>query len=165
VVLTDELLQQLESWLRARAHGCGLGASGADDLASDAMLRLLVASAAKEIRDPFAYAAQILRNLVRDRIRELEQAAKAMEVLVARGPGSAGPEDEAVESEDAVRYLLEHAGLSKVQTEVVCLVFLEGLPVSAAATRLSRNPGTIHHHLERALTKMATRAATMRIQQ
>jgi RNA polymerase sigma factor (sigma-70 family) len=163
VLLTDEVLQQLESWLRARARGSGLGASIADDLAADAMLRLLVANASKEIRDPFAYAAQILRNLVRDRIRELERAARAMEVLVRRCPDSIEPEDEAVETEDVVRYLMENAGLSKLQLEVVCLVFLEGLPVSDAAARLSRNPGTVHHHLERALTKLATRAASLRI--
>ena len=60
--------------------------------------------------------------------------------------------------------LMENAGLSEVQMEVVCLVFLEGLPVSAAAARLSKNPGTVHHHLERALTKLATRAALLRIQ-
>ena len=45
MVLTDEVYRKLTGWLEAQARASGLGPSLVDDLASEVILRLLVANA------------------------------------------------------------------------------------------------------------------------
>lgn len=159
MVFTDEILRKLTGWLEAEARASGLGPSVADDLASEVILRLLVANAREPVRSPFAYAAMILRNLIRDRIREFERAQRALEALVERSSVSVDPEDRAVECGDLVAHLLDRAGLTTIQAEVVHLIYVDGLSVADVADRLAKNPGTIHQHRERALEKLARAAS------
>ena len=163
MVLTDEIHRRLAGWLEAQGRASGLEPSVAEDLASEVVLRHLVANARQPVETPFGYASTILRNLIRDRIRELERAQRALEVLAARSPISVAPGDGAVDGEDFVFHLLEHARLSATQAEVVRLIYVDGLSVADVADRLAKNPGTIHRHRERALEKLA-RAASLRYQ-
>jgi RNA polymerase sigma factor (sigma-70 family) len=144
-----ELRVSLEPFL----DGCGRLPFGREDLLDETMLRLLVASRSREIRCPEAYARTILRNAIRDRLRELELAKAALDELakeVCREDGSSG----AMEDAELVAHLLEHARLSPIQEKVIRMLYLEEMKNSDVARELGKNPGTIQRHRDRALEKL-----------
>ncbi|MBI4600535.1 MAG: sigma-70 family RNA polymerase sigma factor, partial [Planctomycetes bacterium] len=82
---TDELFwKELQSWIERQLDGCGALPGQRDDLVSEVLLRLFVASETQELRSPFAYARTVLRNLIRDKIRELDRFERVLAELAAR---------------------------------------------------------------------------------
>ena len=84
MTLTTDDLKSIRERLEADVRALGSLPVSPEDLTSDVMLRLLSANTSRPISSPCAYARTILRNLVRDRIRELERAQRALDVLARR---------------------------------------------------------------------------------
>lgn len=144
-----------------------LGRSGSlpvsrEDLIGEVLLRLL-GSDPRTIESPAAYARAILRNLVHDKIRELQRAQRVLGVLAARCVEEAGSPGEPSRFEDGefLRYLLDHSDLTRTQEKVIRMMYFEDLSVSQVARQLSRNPGTILQHHNRAIEKLSACASRL----
>jgi RNA polymerase sigma factor (sigma-70 family) len=105
----------------------------------------------------------ILLNLVRDRIRQFERAQRALAVLSNRLRGRTNRDDRSADDSDLVGYLLRETELSPPQNQVIRMVYLGGKTITDVARELGKNPGTIQRHHDRALEKLASRAAHLRL--
>lgn len=119
-----------------------------------------------QIHDPAAYALQILRNLVRDKIRELQKAQRVLEVLATSAARNGTSRDGQGEFEDGelLRHLLQRTELTRSQQEIVRLFYFDGLSISDISRRLSKNPGTIHRHHHRAIEKLSAYASRLELE-
>jgi RNA polymerase sigma-70 factor (ECF subfamily) len=165
VDLNSEDIRALKGWLEKELSRLGPLPVSVDDLVGEVLLRLLAADAAQPIHSPFAYARTILRNLVRDEIRHLERAERALETLgcaLESSPRNAAEQD-FLEDGELVNYLLENTPLSSTQEQVIRMIYFQGMTMAEVARELSKNPGTIQRHHDRAIQKLAVRASALRI--
>ena len=160
VTLTESDFEALRGRLDAELRGFGSLPVPREDLVAEVMLRMLVANSSRRIACPVAYALTILRNLVRDRIRELERAQRAFRKVVERERTS-GDGNGSLEDSEFVGFLLATTDLTPLQGRVIQMLYLDGKTISEAAGELSRNPGTVRQHHDRAIQKLAARAATL----
>ena len=77
------------------------------------------------------------------------------------GDDDAPPPGEGLENGELLQYLLDHTLLTNLQREVINMVYYRGMTITEVARTLSKNPGTIHRHHERALDKLARCAAQL----
>ena len=158
----ESLVSRLKSSLERQLTGHGRLPVPAEDLVSEVLLRLL-AHDPREIQSPLAYARTVLRNLVRDKIRELERAGRLLETLADRGDSREPPGEEPRRLEDGelIRSLLERTALSPLQSEVIRMRYFQGMKIAEVARVLGVNPGTVYRHHDRAIDKLARCAARM----
>ena len=144
--------------LRGRLLGMTRDASLADDLASEAFLRLaLEINAGRPPRDARAWLYRVGANLVVSRARRTSVATRAMPGLLERDVAPS-PEDEAIVRE---RDLMLRDGLSSLRgadREVVVLAArgyrpdeiagMIGCSAAATRTRLCRARGRLRERLE-----------------
>ncbi len=163
--LSDTFLNDLTAKLARVINGCGSLPVSRDDLISEVILRLLAVED-REVRNPYAYARTILRNLIRDHLRRAERAQRALEEIAARTADSVSGHEEAARFDESelVGYLLDQTALSPLQNRVIRMFYLNGMTLTEIARELSRNPGTILRHLRRAIDKLASRAAELELQ-
>ncbi len=163
--LDSENIRALKGWLEKELSRLGPLPVSVDDLVGEVLLRLLAASAAQPIRCPFAYARTILRNLVRDEIRDLERAERALETLGNTQEYSprGSAEQDFLEDGELVDYLLENTPLSSTQGQVIRMIYFQGMTMAQVAREMCKNPGTIQRHHDRAIQKLAVRASALRI--
>lgn len=159
-----EFFEEIKARLEKDLDGHGSLPIPRDDLVAEALLRLFLANEERTVRAPVAYARMILLNLVRDHVRQLDRARRALDAL-ARSADRNGRNGRAGEIEDAelVRRLIESAGLSRIQQLVLERLYFDDLTICELARQLGKNPGTIHQHHERALEKLSRCAARMGI--
>lgn len=160
---SDDVILGLRTWLEQQLDHATSLPSLKDGLIDEVVLRLLVADASQAIESPYGYARTILKNLVRDRIRKLERMQRAIEALGRERLADAkeSGENSDVEDGELVRYLLEKSPLTPLQERVIRMMYFEGRTVGEVAEALSRNPGTIHQHHDRAIRKLAAQAACL----
>jgi RNA polymerase sigma factor (sigma-70 family) len=132
---------------------------------NEVILRLLAIEDTERIQNPLAYARIVLKNLIRDLLRRQVRTQRVLAALAAASPETLYGQEEkpALEDSEAVEYLLRNTDLSPLQSKVLRLVYLNGQTVSEVARELSRNPGTVQRHLDRALEKLAHSAAALEI--
>ena len=161
--LSDHVLASLREWLDKQLERITSLPWVKDGLVDEVVLRLLVADASRVIESPYAYARTILRNLVRDRIRSLERMQAALEAIARQRLAECGTKSDTskIDDGDLVRHLLRRSSLSPLQERVIHMMYMEGKSLSSVASALSRNPGTIRQHHDRAIRKLAEQAACL----
>jgi DNA-directed RNA polymerase specialized sigma24 family protein len=70
-------------------------------------------------------------------------------------------ESNEIEDGELARHLLEKSSLTPLQERVIRMMYLEGKSLGEVAGSLSRNPGTVRQHHDRAIRKMAALAACL----
>ncbi len=131
-----------------------------EDLIGEVLLRILC-SDPLEIQHPAAYARVILRNLIRDKIRELEKIQKIFEHLADRARIALIPTDhqpQVLEEGEFLQDLISKSELTETQERVIRLMYFEDLTLTEVARALSKNPGTIQRHHNRAIEKLSRNA-------
>ena len=96
-----------------------------EDLIDETIMRVFAASRKKNICARYAYAAKILKNLIRDQIRRLQRRRRVMEV-VANCRGACIWEDdvqERLEDRELIDHLLVHTDLTPRQRDVVEMMY------------------------------------------
>ena len=156
-------IEKIKARLEKDLDGHGSLPIPRDDLVAEALLRLLLANAEQTLRAPVAYARTILLNLVRDHVRDLERARRALEALANSSNRNGRSRAGDLEDAELVRRLIESAGLSRIQQLVLERLYFDDLTICELARQLEKNPGTIHQHHERALEKLSRCAARMGI--
>ena len=139
-----------------------------EDLIGEVLLRLLACDM-HQIRDPAAYARQILKNLVRDKIRQIQRTQRVLEILASSSaagtsPDGTSPDGAAFEDGEFLRHLLNGTQLTRTQREIVRMIYFEGLSISEIARSLEKNPGTIHRHHHRAIGKLSAYASRLELE-
>lgn len=102
----------------------------------------------------WATARNVARELARRRARRvaLDERARAE---AGAAPGATHPAEQRLVEEERDRRLHDAiAALPRLQRDVVCLRYLEGLSVSETALALSRAEGTVKASLARAIAKL-----------
>lgn len=167
----DELLrvQLLELKRILAGSRAPLGPASRDDLAQEAVVRLLGASPTPRFASPSAmrgYLLRIGRNLLVDRLRRASRAFQPLEPSdeegLARDPATAGSLDR-IERED-LRPALEIAInlLSPEDQGVLRLVYFRGLSVEETAAELGLERGAANMRLVRARVRLAERLRAWR---
>jgi len=130
-----------------------------EDLLGEVILRLW-GTDPREIKNPAAYAHTILRNLIRDKIREIERFHELLDTLAREQESRPAPRERPGRFEDGefLQYLLVHTDLTAVQKQVIRMMYFDGLKLTEVARSLSKNPGTIQRHHNRAIEKLSRHA-------
>jgi len=165
---SDEVVSSLKSYLERKLVGWSHLPVPKEDLIGEVLLRLL-ASNPGDIKQPCAYAGVVLRNLIRDKIRELARAQRVFEKLgqlrsmEERGEkNEVSPDGEGTfEEGEFLRFLFDKTDLSPLQEKVLHMMYYAGHTISEIARCLARNPGTVQRHHDRAIQKLARCAARL----
>ncbi len=118
----------------------------ADDVAQDAMLRLLDVLSEWDAARPYrAWRNAIVANLCRDRLRRIETRRRIETSAGAvRTPGSLPAPDQAAEDGEVRRLVADAlAGLTDREREVFVLRDLEGVPTDEVASTLGVGESTV----------------------
>ena len=161
----DRLWSELKVWLETWLARPAWRRLPREDIVSETLLRLFVASKTREIRFPFAYARIVLQNVVRDRIQNLEKAEAAL-ALLAEELGCRPPENDGdgnLDDKDLVAFLLMQSSLTPIQAKVIRMRYIDEMRVIEIARELGKNPGTIAVHIDHAIDKMARRASQLKV--
>ncbi len=159
---SDALLVEVKASLEQQVARFGHLPVAREDLVAEVLLRL-ISSDRRGVRSPLAYAATALRNLIRDRIRQLERAQRLFDGVARTKLPELVPtaERDALGESDLVERVLELADLTRTQRLVIDRMYFDGLTVSEVARALDKNPGTIQRHHDRALEKLSSCAARL----
>ena len=159
---TETLIADLRTWLELKLSRFTSLPVSKEDLIGEVMLRLYATSQCKEIESPHAYALTILKNLIRDQIRKLERAQNGLEVVArSRGDSSNNLDEPHLDDRELLTYLIENTQLTSIQQEVIKLMYFSSMTITEAARALSKNPGTILRHHERAIEKLSQKAGQL----
>ncbi len=153
----------LEPELHQHARRYRLPGMEAEDLVHEVFARAIATEAWREVRDPAAFVARILRNLVYDQLRRRRIVAiEAVADLEQFGLADQrpGPEAGAVTRDELRRLQQVIAELPPMCRRVFTLRKIHDLPIDAIAVKLGLSVSTVEKHIVKGLRICSERLAS-----